>query len=318
MSRSLHHRAFAVAVGWTLLLLFLGSVVHATGSSLACPDWPTCHGTLMPNMIGGVFWEHLHRLVAGGLVLLWLLATWLAWKPGADRPWLRWWSLVGVGLLIVQSVLGGVTVLMKLPPAVSTAHLGLAFLFLSLTTVLAVRTSPRWGERGDVDRRARRSLRPLLLGVTGLVYVQSLLGALVRHTGAALACPGVPLCLGQWVPPLDQTPIALQYFHRVVAMLVALAVLGAAWAVLRRSQTTRMRRAALGAVGLVLLQVTLGFVAVATFLAVLPDALHTLVAASLLAVMVSLSTWSWEPDDERRDAPPTRNWSHRAQAAPGR
>ena len=77
MSRQ-HPRAFTVSVVWTLLLLWLGSIVHATHSSLACPDWPTCHGTMIPVMTGGVFWEHLHRLVAGGLVLMWLLATWLA------------------------------------------------------------------------------------------------------------------------------------------------------------------------------------------------------------------------------------------------
>ena len=60
-----HHRAFAVSAGWTLLLLLLGSVVHATGSSLACPDWPTCYGTMVPAMEGGVFWEHLHPSTGG-------------------------------------------------------------------------------------------------------------------------------------------------------------------------------------------------------------------------------------------------------------
>ena len=141
----LHRRAFTVSVVWTLLLLYLGSVVHATESSLACPDWPTCFGTLFPEMSGGVFWEHLHRLVAGGLLLMFALATWLARKETADRPWVFRTCLAGMALLVVQALVGGLTVIYRLPDLVSTPHLGLALLFLVLATHVASATS--WSRR---------------------------------------------------------------------------------------------------------------------------------------------------------------------------
>ena len=141
---------------WTLLLLWLGSIVHATHSSLACPDWPTCHGTMVPVMTGGVFWEHLHRLVAGGLVLMWILATWIARRETADRPWIFKTALAGVALLILQAVFGGLTVLFRLPPLVSTTHLALAMGFLALATTLASRTA--WsGEARVVANLCRRT-----------------------------------------------------------------------------------------------------------------------------------------------------------------
>ncbi len=134
---TLHQRAFTVTVVWTLILLFLGSIVHATESSLACPDWPTCFGTLVPEMSGGVFWEHLHRLVAGGLLLMWGLATWLVHKEVRDNPWLFKACVAGIVLLLIQSVFGGLTVLFQLPDLVSTTHLTLALVFLVLATALA-------------------------------------------------------------------------------------------------------------------------------------------------------------------------------------
>lgn len=282
------HRAFAVTAGWTLLLLFLGSVVHATGSSLACPDWPTCHGTLVPAMEGGVFWEHLHRLVAGGLILMWLLAGWLARNEDAPRRVRRAW-LVGLALLVVQAVFGGVTVLLKLPAAVSTTHLGLAFLFLALATALSVATNPRAAARAP-SRETARVLDAWSTRVAGLVFTQSLLGGLVRHTEAGMACPDVPLCLGSVVPPLDQPAVALQFAHRVVALLTALVVIAAGAAILRHARG-RVRALACGAIALVLAQVALGVLSVATRLAVPPVSLHTLFAAALFATWVALAAY---------------------------
>lgn len=295
MDRPLHHRAFAVTVGWTLILLFLGSIVHATESSLACPDWPTCYGTMVPEMSGGIFWEHLHRLVAGGLVLMWLLATYLAWAPERDRPWIRRATFGGIVLLVIQSVLGGVTVILELPDAISTSHLALAFLFLALATGLTVATHPRWGRHRTDDRDSLRTIRAVALPVTGLVLLQSVLGAWVRHADAGMACPDVPLCLGEWVPPLEQHLIAIHWAHRVLGVLLGLGVLALAGVVLARSAARPLRRTAVTAGVLVLIQVTLGFLSVGTFLAVIPVSLHTLVAAALLAATTAVAVWTWEP-----------------------
>lgn len=320
MDRPLHNRAFRVSVVWTLILLFLGSVVHATESSLACPDWPTCYGSMVPEMTGGVFWEHLHRLVAGGLILMWLLALYLAWRPAREegRPWIRKATLGGLVLLLIQAVLGGVTVILLLPDPVSTSHLGLAFAFLALATTLAVATSPGWGRNqapGEEDKvqeavdglekevdgegrrvpAAIRSIRFWAVAAGILVFLQSLLGAWVRHAEAGLACPQIPLCLGEWVPPLDQPLIAVHFFHRALGVAVAVAVLLLAWITRRRTRDTRLLRASTAAAVLVLAQVALGFFSVTSFLAVTPVSLHTLVAATLLAVIAAMATWTWEP-----------------------
>ena len=285
----LHPRAFKITVGWTLLLLYLGSVVHATESSLACPDWPTCFGTMVPEMTGGVFWEHLHRLVAGGLLLMFGLATWLARKETGDRPWMFRACLGGVALLLVQSVFGGLTVLYRLPDLVSTTHLALALLFLALATVLASSTSDD-GAWNDWPDQERRSLAKWATGAAVLVFAQSVLGALVRHMDAGMACPDAPLCLGQVVPPLVNAPIISHFFHRVIALIALAVVSGVALHAIRTEAPLRARRWALTAAVLAWVQVGLGVASVLTVLAVLPVSLHTVVAAGLLSVLVHLAT----------------------------
>lgn len=286
----LHARAFKVTVVWTLILLFLGSVVHATESSLACPDWPTCYGTMVPEMTGGVFWEHLHRLVAGGLVLMFGLATWLARSETGDRPWILRACVAGLGLLVVQSVFGGLTVIYRLPDAVSTTHLALAFAFLTLVTVLAGATSDHGRALRGLAPDVGRALRGYAAMAGGLVFVQSVLGGLVRHTDAGMACPDVPLCLGRVVPPLVNVQITSHFLHRVLALVATGVVLWmAAWAY-RNDVPDRLRRWTLAAAALVVVQVGLGVASVLSVLAVTPVAFHTLVAATLLSVLAWIAT----------------------------
>lgn len=294
----LHPRAFKVTVVWTLGLLYLGSVVHATESSLACPDWPTCFGTMMPEMAGGVFWEHLHRLVAGGLVLMFVLATWLVRREASDRPWLGRAAVAGIALLLVQSVFGGLTVIYQLPDLVSTTHLSLAFLFLSLATVLAVAThgSTIGGDSSGPPRITGfgPGVGPKLRMYAGvgavLVFAQSVVGALVRHTDGGMSCPDVPLCLGQVVPPLINVQITSHFVHRALALVAAAAILALAVWLHRVAVPRFVRHAAIAAAALVTVQVALGVASVLTILAIAPVSLHTLVAAMLLSLLVGLAT----------------------------
>lgn len=161
-------------------LLFAGGMVTSTGSGLAVPDWPLSFGTLNPPMVGGIFFEHGHRLIAGGVALLSLVLTVLARRPGVPTA-ARTASDLAAGGILIQASLGGLTVLLKLPPAVSISHacLGQAvFCLLFASAVLSTRETvfgPGWS----------RVFRFATLGFAA-AYLQLALGALVRHTGQGL------------------------------------------------------------------------------------------------------------------------------------
>ena len=277
---------------WTLALLFLGSVVHATESSLACPDWPTCFGTMMPEMTGGVFWEHLHRLWAGALLILFPVAVILTRRAHPARTGLFRAGLAGIALLLVQSVLGGLTVIFRLPDAISTSHLALAFVFLALVTVMLVQTGA--GHDQPVSRPGRRVVWRAGLWAAGLVFAQSVVGALVRHTDAGMACPDVPLCLGRVIPPLQYPLVGLHFLHRVLGLVVAVVVLYHSRLVWVRTRDPLPRRLAAALAAGVVTQVFLGFASVLFRLEAPYVSTHTLLAATLLALGVAMAAHSWE------------------------
>lgn len=241
----IHHHA-GVTIAATLILMTMGSLVHGTGSSLACPDWPLCHGTFFPAMIHGVEFEHTHRLIAAGVVVLTatlLVRTWR--RRAAARGLLAAASL----LVVVQAVLGGLTVIYRLPAAISIAHLATSMAFLSVLVVAAVRLAPRTSEGTQKGRRA--------LGLAAaIVYLQIVVGAVVRHTGAALACVGVPLCNGELWPSAALS--RLHVAHRVLGTLALLLTCIASVRASRRAATPNRRAIARLPMVAAFVQVTLG------------------------------------------------------------
>jgi len=268
------------------VLLFLGGLVTSTGSGLAVPDWPLSFGQVFPPMVGGVLFEHGHRLAATAVgCLTVVLALWTV--VGDGRASVRALGLLALLAVVLQGVLGGITVLYKLPLAVSVTHACLAQTFFCLTVTLALVTSPAWSAP-----RPRRS--PAVLGVlagltTGAVFGQVVLGALVRHMHAGLAIPDFPLAFGRLVPPLVTPYIAVHFAHRVGALLVAAAVGSTAGYVLRHTADPWVRRPALLAAGLVILQVTLGALTIWSRRAVLPTTAHLVVGAAILATCLVLT-----------------------------
>jgi len=289
------HRYAVVCACATAALLIAGGLVTSTGSGLAVPDWPLSFGSLFPPMRGGVLFEHGHRLIAALVGLLTIgLAVWFG--RSETRAWVRRLSYSALGAVVAQGLLGGLTVLLRLPPSVSVLHACLAQGFFSVVVLLAVCTSKGFVERPvAVPGDAPPSWIPAA-AATGLVCAQLILGAVMRHTGAGLAIPDVPLAFGRLVPPLLSFEIAIHFAHRVVAIAVAAAVFVSTVPILRRrsARVEAVREARL-AVVLVVLQIALGAITVLTRLAVVPATAHVIVGALLLATCLVLTVRAARP-----------------------
>ncbi len=295
--RGLHRFAVSLA-GLVVLLIAAGALVKSKEAGLAVPDWPLSYGSLNPPgwwNIENVRAEHGHRLIAGTVALLTVLLA-LQFRRRESRAWVRRIAYLAVGVVFAQALLGGITVLMFLPTAVSVGHAGLAQLFLGLVVTLAMVTSTAWLRADFTLHReaARRRLAWLATGVTGLVYVQILLGAVMRHSGAGLAIPDFPLVFGGLVPPRFDSAIAIHYAHRLGALLVLVLVSAVVWLVLRRFR--RERTLVVPAVVLailVLIQIGLGGAVVLTARAVAPNTVHVAAGALILANSLAMTLCAW-------------------------
>ena len=164
----------------SFILIMAGGLVTSTGSGLSVPDWPLSYGQYFPPMIGGIRFEHTHRVIAG-LVGFMTLGLTIFILRKETRVWMRRLGIIAFLAVVAQALLGGATVIYLLPRAVSVAHACLAQTFFSLVVSLAYFTSIEWKEKRVVESKNTRSLRNLLLVTTTFIYLQLIFGALVRH-----------------------------------------------------------------------------------------------------------------------------------------
>lgn len=306
------HRFAVLTVCATFFLIIAGGLVTSTDSGLAVPDWPLSYGQIMPPMVGGIFYEHGHRMVATAVGMLTvILAFWLWRKDG--RRWARNLGWIALATVITQGVIGGITVLTLLPPPVSVAHATLAQSFFCLVIFIAMITSGRWGDPA-VEMESITRTRKLALAVTAVIFLQLVLGAVMRHTYSGLAIPDFPLSYGHWLPPLDPgtmpsinqmriwddlapvefNQIWIHFAHRIGALLVTVVLLANAWHVLTTyRKESRLREPAIVLLTLLVFQILLGVLTVWTGKHVEVATAHVATGALMLGFSVVLVVRSY-------------------------
>jgi cytochrome c oxidase assembly protein subunit 15 len=287
----------ALVAASTAVLIFAGGMVTSTGSGLSVPDWPNTYGWFMfafpvDKWVGGIFYEHSHRLIASTVgFLIMVLAFWL-WRA-EPRRWVRRLGYIALGAVITQGVLGGITVLWYLPDPISIAHASLAEIVFCLTVTIALATSPGW-KRGYVRAGSGtpddRILRRLAIGTTAAIYLQILIGATMRHTHAGLAIPDFPLAFDQLIPPQWDAKIAVHFAHRVGALLVSVLLLATAGHVFYHHRDRReLVRPAVLLLLLLTLQITLGAFNIWSGLQPVINSFHVVTGASVLVTTLVLT-----------------------------
>ncbi len=283
-------RSFAVAARLatvTAVLMFaliiIGSIVRTTGSGLACPDWPLCHGQLIPPMQFNIFIEWFHRLIAliVGL-LLFATAGWVFAHADVRR---RFGGLAAlcVALYLSQALLGALTVWKLLDPSVVAGHLAMALLLFCTLITLAVATHREGlGTPSGLGPSRPSGLLPVLGLAIAMVYAQSVLGGMVSTNHASLACPDWPRCNGEWFPPFEGL-VALQVSHRFLAYALTAVVVVASF-MAGRADDMVVRYVGRLLPRLLLLQIAIGVANVLMGIPVWVSALHLGNAALILAL----------------------------------
>ena len=264
------------------VLIVVGSIVRTTGSGLSCPDWPLCHGQLIPPMQFNIFMEWFHRLLAL-LVGLLLAGTTAAIVLGREtRARYGGLAALSVALYFSQALLGALTVWKLLDPSVVSGHLAVGLILFGVLVTIGTLAHGEGEAKSDVARPG--GLLQLFALATVLVWFQAVLGGMVSTNYASLACPDWPTCNGQWFPRIEGL-VGLQVLHRYGAYLLTLVLLTTVVAAERAPQA-RVRELVRLAAVLVLLQIGVGVANVLMGIPVWVSALHLGNAAAIMAVML--------------------------------
>ena len=292
-----YHRFVRVSAACVAVIIAAGALVTTTRTGLSVPDWPTTFGTFFPPFalwVNGVEFEHTHRLIAGVIGLFTMISC--VWVIRRDaRRGVRFLAGAAICAVLVQAMLGGLTVLLKLPPAVSASHGTLGQTFFCLMVALSMVTSPSWAAAGRREADgAALALQMLSVMLFITVWSQLVIGATMRHLHAGLAILDFPTSQGQWVPDFVNVGVAVNFAHRMGALVVfVLATSLVALTLARFRDDARLVSAALRIAGLVALQVTLGAFIVWTHRSVIVTSLHVLNGALVLVSALVMLLWAF-------------------------
>jgi len=310
------HRFACFCAGSVLFLICIGGLVTSKEAGMSVPDWPNTYGYNMfffpwQQWVGGIFYEHSHRLVASGVgVLMTILAVWLCFQ---ERIWLRWMGIVVPIFVLLEGTLGGLRVVLS-DDQLGIFHGCLAQLLLVAASLIALFTSRWWIE-------ARSGITPpkwtgRALAICGLIFCQLMIGATMRHQHAGLSISDFPLAYGQVWPKTDPASVAeynreralkdpyttptnalfinIHMAHRVGAILITIAILAATIALLLTPGSAPiLRQWSAVWVGLVLLQFLLGAFTIWTNKAADVATTHVAVGALTFVLGALLTAMSW-------------------------
>src|SRR5216684_7172162 len=172
------HKFAVFVVCWTILLFVAGALVTSRDAALSVPTWP---GPVMPPMGGGVFYEHSHRMIAGALGIFTLMLSVLVWTK-EKRSWLRWFSAIAVGGVVVQAILGGQVVIQLLHYRLPVLHACFAQIVFAAVLSIAVFTSKWWvSDQPQLEDVGSPSIHTLAILNAAMIFFQVVLGAGFRH-----------------------------------------------------------------------------------------------------------------------------------------